>query len=69
MFVLALVAVVDSAGRPEPLQDALTSQLEGVRADTQQAGDVVRMRVLDEHRDDRPIAILYLIEQRVDPFG
>src|SRR5581483_3455827 len=51
---------------PEPLQDALTSQFEGACAETQQAGDVVWRGVLQEHRDDRPIAILDLIQQRVD---
>ena len=66
MFAPVLVTVVDSAGRPEPLQDALTSHSEGACADTQQAGDVVRRGVLQEHRDDRPIAILDLIQQRVD---
>ena len=58
--------VVASAGRPEPLQDALISQLEGVCADTQHAGDVVWWGVLQKHGDDRPILILHLIEQRVD---
>lgn len=66
MFALILATVVDSAGRPERLQDPLTSQLEGACADTQQAGDVVRMGVLEEHRDDRPIAVLHLVQQNVD---
>src|SRR5438067_12036859 len=66
VFASVLATLVDSAGQPEPLQDVLTSQLEGACADAQQAGDVVRRSVLREHRDDRPIAILYLIQQRVD---
>src|SRR5205085_12120386 len=66
MLAFVLATVVESAGRPEPLQNALTSQLEAACAETQQAGDVVRRSVLQEHRDDRPIAVLDVIQQRAD---